>query len=347
MNPSTTAYVRWFSPTLTCWAHFVVIHSISFDVSGRWRGEWALSAFFVILSNCVCNDFISNFRSFQTSIQLFNPDIVIILGDVFDEGNWVNHKGFQEYVDRFKAIFRVPPETRLYAVHGNHDINFHYRMHSYLISRFNDAFNTTGVRLIHEKKVLSDGTKKMFNFVTVNSMAMEGDGCELCSEAENQIKAIAKKLEKLQKNSKFSAPIILQHFPTFRESDEACQETNSVHSEKYREKWETLSASATNFIKANLQPRLFLSGHSHHFCRLNNSVGVEEFTIASFNWRNINNPSFLLAAFTAEEYSMSLCELPRETTVIGCYAVGVLVILVCAVCDVVRRLKSRRKIRIE
>lgn len=259
----------------------------------------------------------------------------------------MDEKGFQQYVDRFKSIFRVPDGMRLYAVHGNHDVNFHYRMHPYFVSRFNHAFNTSGVRLIREKKVLQDGTKKMFNFVTINSMALEGDACALCKEAESEIKFISRKMEKLQQNNKYSQPIILQHFPTFRESDEICQETNSVHSEKYREKWETLSVEATNFIADTLKPRLFLSGHSHHYCRLNNSVGVEEFTIASFNWRNLNNPSFMLAVFTANEYSMSLCELPKETTVIGCYVVGVLVILGCAVYGVWLRFKSRTKIRIE
>lgn len=287
------------------------------------------------------------FRSFQTSIQLFDPDIVIVLGDVFDEGNWVDHKGFLEYVERFKTIFRVPEKTRMYAVHGNHDVSFHYRMHPYLLGRFNNAFNTTGVRLIREKKILNDGTKKMFNFVSINSMAMEGDGCALCKEAEFEIKAIKRKMGKLKENKKYSAPIVLQHFPTFRESDEKCQDTNSVHNDKYREKWETLSAEATKFIAENLNPRLFLSGHSHHYCRINNSVGVEEFTIASFNWRNLNNPSFLLAVFTSEEYSVSLCELPKESTVISCYVVGVLVILIYSIYDVVKRIKSRKKVRIE
>lgn len=28
-----------------------------------------------------------------------------MLGDIFDEGNWVNEKAFQEYVDRFQSIF--------------------------------------------------------------------------------------------------------------------------------------------------------------------------------------------------------------------------------------------------
>lgn len=33
------------------------------------------------------------FRSFTTAMQIFKPEVVFILGDVFDEGNWVNDKG--------------------------------------------------------------------------------------------------------------------------------------------------------------------------------------------------------------------------------------------------------------
>lgn len=119
------------------------------------------------------------FRSFQTAIQMFKPDVVLILGDIFDEGNWVNDRQFEEYVDRFKSIFEVPQSTKLYAIHGNHDINFHYQMHPYLINRFNRAFNSSGVRLIREKKKTKSGESRIINFVSINSMAMEGDGCNL------------------------------------------------------------------------------------------------------------------------------------------------------------------------
>lgn len=119
------------------------------------------------------------FRSFQTAIQLFEPDVVLILGDIFDEGNWVNDRQFDEYVGRFKSIFEVPATTKLYAIHGNHDINFHYQMHPYLINRFNRAFNSSGVRLIREKKKTKSGESRIVNFVSINSMAMEGDGCTL------------------------------------------------------------------------------------------------------------------------------------------------------------------------
>lgn len=54
------------------------------------------------------------------------------------------------------------------------------------------------------------------------------------------------------------------------------------------------------FIEGNLlKPRLALSGHSHHYCRVINNWGVEEYTVSSFNWRNKINPSFLMVSTLA------------------------------------------------
>lgn len=95
----------------------------------------------------------------------------------------------------------------------------------------------------------------------------------------------------------YSRPILLQHFPTYRESDAECTEHDSPFIEYYREEWEVVSMNATEYLRQKFEPRLALSGHSHHFCATNSRLGVPEYTIASFSWRNKNNPSFLLVIF--------------------------------------------------
>ena len=109
---------------------------------------------------------------------------------------------------------------------------------------------------------------------------------------------------------------------------------NSINLDKYREKWDTLSLESTKFLGKQLDPRAFFSGHSHHNCRIKNSLGIDEYTIASFNWRNINNPSFLLTIFTDSDYSVSKCDSPKETTVICCYVAGVILSLVLSFIDI-------------
>lgn len=66
-------------------------------------------------------------RAFQTALFLHKPDVVFILGDLFDEGDMVNRQQFQNYVQRFKRIFRTPKSVPIFSVAGNHDIGFHYK----------------------------------------------------------------------------------------------------------------------------------------------------------------------------------------------------------------------------
>ena len=66
-------------------------------------------------------------RAFQTAIWLHQPDVVFILGDIFDEGQWVDDEHFEAYVLRFYDIFRTPDNVQVFSAVGNHDVGFHYR----------------------------------------------------------------------------------------------------------------------------------------------------------------------------------------------------------------------------
>ena len=49
-----------------------------------------------------------------------------------------------------------------------------------------------------------------------------------------------------------------------------------------------------------LNPRLIVSGHTHHGCHRIHDNGVPEWTVASFSWRNKKGPSFLLVCLLNE-----------------------------------------------
>lgn len=100
-------------------------------------------------------------RAFQTTMTLFQPDVVFILGkfetpqvrtlgvvilnsplflysissekmqwfsgDLFDEGEQVNDQQFQAYAARFQRLFHVPQGTQIFGALGNHDVGFHYK----------------------------------------------------------------------------------------------------------------------------------------------------------------------------------------------------------------------------
>lgn len=86
------------------------------------------------------------------------------------------------------------------------------------LNRFTKSFNVSNAvdYVVIERNI----------FILINSMAMEGDYCMMCTEAKLEIKRIStilkctknfvhgKCYEKL--NINYTRPIIMQHFPLFR-----------------------------------------------------------------------------------------------------------------------------------
>uniref|UniRef100_D3TPS9 Metallophosphoesterase 1 homolog n=1 Tax=Glossina morsitans morsitans TaxID=37546 RepID=D3TPS9_GLOMM len=275
-------------------------------------------------------------RAFQASITIHYPDVVFILGDLFDEGYFVNQHYFREYIRRFRSYFHTPQHIRLISIAGNHDIGFHYRMQPYVVNRFKRHLNYTGIHLYTVNKV---------HFILINSMAMENDGCSFCKNALKDLYNIKDKLdclrnvhtcpdmETIQNHQCYSRPIVMQHFPTYRKSDKSCKEHDYLEIEEYREKWEVLSRNSTDWLGELLQPRLSFAGHSHNYCHSINRWGVDEYTLASFNWRNKINPSFLMATLTPENHLVSKCNMLEQQTVVNVYLCAIFLLIVALVRD--------------
>ncbi|XP_057383076.1 metallophosphoesterase 1 isoform X3 [Balaenoptera acutorostrata] len=354
-------------------------------------------------------------RAFQTALWLLQPEVVFILGDIFDEGKWsssqhvgsqfpnqrsnprplhwecslnqLDHQGspledifknslkfprtvlsctkkvlvqaWADDVGRFWKIFRHPPHVQLRAVAGNHDIGFHYQMNTYKIKRFEKVFNPE--RLFSWKGInfCVPGTQSpadctggpwliscpCLSFVMVNSVALEGDGCDICSGAEAELLEISHRLNCSREQEHrpqecgdgqrlpASAPILLQHFPLYRRNDANCSgEDAAPPDEKYtpfKERYDVLSQEASRKLLWWLRPRLVLSGHTHSACEVLHGAGVLEVSVPSFSWRNRNNPSFIMGSITPTEYALAKCYLPCEDTVLTtyCTAAGGLVLL--------------------
>ncbi|XP_076332462.1 metallophosphoesterase 1-like [Tachypleus tridentatus] len=267
-------------------------------------------------------------RAFQTALTIFSPDVIFILGDVFDEGLWCSDKEFSYYVNRYNSLFYAPEKTNRYVVVGNHDIGFHYSVSKHHKERFERAFNVSSVQFV----VIQGNI-----FIMLNSMAMVGDGCSLCQEAEDQLREVAHFLRCTKGEAHFgchrygslpsySRPVFLQHFPMYRESDAICSEPDSAppleKNLKFREHWECLSKQASDRIIKLLNPRVMFSGHTHHGCFSQHWEGIPEWTLPSFSWRNKKNPSFMLGIFTPNNYSLRKCYMPVENTVFMLYFVG-------------------------
>ena len=91
-------------------------------------------------------------------------------------------KKWAYYEKRVKELFYTDDDhdkkpdsktTKLIVIVGNHDIGFHYDMKEKKIQRFNNSFNGQQFVHLYQPKERND-----LNFVIVNSMAMENDGCQ-------------------------------------------------------------------------------------------------------------------------------------------------------------------------
>uniref|UniRef100_A0A1I7X2U0 Metallophos domain-containing protein n=1 Tax=Heterorhabditis bacteriophora TaxID=37862 RepID=A0A1I7X2U0_HETBA len=144
-------------------------------------------------------------------------------------------------------------------------------------------------------------------------MAMHGDGCRLCYEAEVEVEKLAS-IFKCAKNitcnqpgvakfRPFRRPILLQHFPLYRRNDDECVPDDdfdhivSNEDEQYRPLWETLSEESTLMLIRKLNPIAVFNGHTHKGCRKrwSHPTSFWEYTINSFSWRNGDRPTFLMA----------------------------------------------------
>uniref|UniRef100_A0A1A8FM99 Metallophosphoesterase 1 n=1 Tax=Nothobranchius korthausae TaxID=1143690 RepID=A0A1A8FM99_9TELE len=284
-------------------------------------------------------------RAFQTALWLLKPEIVFILGDIFDEGKWSSQKHWEDDVRRFHRMFRHSPDTELVVLVGNHDIGFHYEMDWFKLQRFEKVFNASSTRIV---------TTKGVNFLLVNSVALHGDGCPICQSVEKELIKLSRDLncsfQSSQSNSEGTencegsqtypptAPIMLQHYPLYRVSDASCTGQDAAPPEErhllFREKYDVLSKEASQRLLQWFKPRLILSGHTHSGCEVLHDNKYPEISVPSFSWRNRNNPSFILASVSPSSYTLSKCFMPEESTVIGvyCSAGACLLLLVLAHC---------------
>lgn len=187
--------------------------------------------------------------------------------------------------------------------------------------------------------------------------SVPGDDCFLCKPAREKLRDIGKELDCLEDKEHcevedlglevFNRPILLQHFPLFRKSDADCLPDFDEAPDKkvpFREGWDCLTEESSQELLTLIKPRLVLSGHTHHGCRLKHG-NIPEWSVSSFSWRNRNNPTFILATITPEDYALEKCFLPEEDTVIQFYIVGAIFSLFWWSMGCIRRLVNGNRRR--
>ncbi|CAL4140717.1 unnamed protein product, partial [Meganyctiphanes norvegica] len=83
----------------------------------------------------------------------------------------------------------------------------------------------------------------------------------------------------------------------------------------------------------DLNPRLALSGHTHHGCHVKHRITedlpntMHEYTIPSFSWRNKKSPTFTMLTLAPNNYAVYKCHMPQENTVYAMYMIAFILLI--------------------
>ncbi|XP_023943355.2 metallophosphoesterase 1 [Bicyclus anynana] len=287
----------------------------------KWRREWQMH------------------QAFQAIIKLHSPEAVFVLGDLFDEGEWTDEEQFNEYVERFHKLFALPDDIKMFVAVGNHDIGFHNYIRRDVAVRFTKLLKAPSVQ-----HVILKGN----HFVLLNSMALQGDSCRLCTGARQKIEKVSENLTKCAEDANqcykgnlrfnYSHPILMQHFPLYRVSDAICTEPDAPplpgRNKLFRIKFDALSKESTEYIVSKIKPRAAFGGHTHHGCLVQHNYNhfdrlkFLEYSVPSFSWRNRPDPKYMLVSISPSEYAVNKCGLPTENTIMLSAVVLLFVLLI-------------------
>lgn len=276
-------------------------------------------------------------QAFSISNSIYKPDVLVFLGDLFDEGSFSPDESFDRACSDFDRIFaydKVNQERII--VPGNHDVGFHDQMvyYPYLLQRFINRYKTTpNIGLVKSPKFNN------LNIIVINSMSFYNDTCSICSHSIAATEQLANYLDGIRNknSSQFSAPIILKHIPLYRVDDLNCIYPSYLHDKVKKINFEgndVFHIAASRFILRKLRPRLILSGHSHMECQTTHNnpdipeETVNELTLSSFNHKYAEvKPNFLLLSANSTHVFTKYCNLVDEWVIVAVYVTTVIIIV--------------------
>eukprot|EP00897_Mesotaenium_endlicherianum_P002941 jgi/Mesen1/2675/ME000167S01826 len=298
-------------------------HSWSID---RFRREWCMK------------------RALQRALYQLHPDMVLVLGDISDNGSEATDDEWKAIVKRFRRITGRPSELPVHVVAGNHDVGDYGKLKADVVQRFGNKF---AARNPSSSSIFEWGN---LSFVSLNAMSLTGDGSPLCTETEKVVELASKtdKNKRLLANlpeygsikdeggkasfeGSFEAakdtlnksvdaepagPVLLLHLPLYRVDESVCEKIDIPRCGP----WHQVEGACLDINAAS--DLIVFSAHTHRSCSRMHPGGIQEVTVPSFSWKNRDDPAFLLAAFYPNgTIWMQQCPLPRESIVLGTYAI--------------------------
>lgn len=268
-------------------------------------------------------------QAFSIANTIYQPDVIVFLGDLLDEASFASDSMFRESIADFEKIFVHMPHQERIIVPGNHDVGFHDRMIMlpYFLNRFSAYFKST--RTI---ELLRLNQANHLNIVASNSMAFYNDTCDFCSSSVASTNLIAERLDNQEQENpeSFSSPILFHHIPFYRYDDKDCELLGSDTSDKNREGIDVTHKIKSRFVLGSLKPRVVISGHSHLYCRTMHKIGeqtYEEITVPSFNHKYAQTkPGLLLLTANKKRVMAHHCYLVNEWLILLIYIVALVIV---------------------
>ncbi|KNC82962.1 hypothetical protein SARC_04755 [Sphaeroforma arctica JP610] len=222
-------------------------------------------------------------------VQYMSPDVVVILGDVLDEGYQADDESYVEYLDRFNSIFSPDMVSRI-IVPGDNDIG-------------GEGRDTQDYKQVHrfedwQGAVNQKSSLKGIEFVSINILALTAQ-----QKTVESIKSTTQFVHDYTPVETFS--VLLSHAPT-------------TMLPKDKQRW----------LVENIQPNLILSGHTHisgqQVSRGHSGSDLLEWTAPTFSYRmGVSKIGFLsiLVDPITHQVSMHECWLPSRYNHLAMYGV--------------------------
>lgn len=105
------------------------------------------------------------YKTFQQALSFSDPDVVIYLGDLLDEGNIATTEQYNRYIQRFHSIFLTPQYVKSVHIAGDNDIG----------GENGEYISNTNIRRFEIEFMKDDilDLKDQIRFFKINRMALD------------------------------------------------------------------------------------------------------------------------------------------------------------------------------
>ncbi|KXN85329.1 Cell division control protein 1 [Leucoagaricus sp. SymC.cos] len=247
-------------------------------------------------------------KNWQAAIAK-NPDVVIFLGDMMDNGRMdMSDAEYEEYYSRFKSIFRTKNQAPQYFIPGNHDIGLQSRpaFSRYALKRYATHFGP-----LNDRFSVANHTLVLFDAPDFVQEDYERAGqYESFAEWRPRIGRSFEFVKKLHDERDSNPLVLFTHIPLYRPDGKSCgsfREKGTIRPGVGFGYQNTLGKHSTAYLLGQLRPTVVFSGDDHDYCEhIHQSVisyPVREITVKSLSMAmNVQRPAFQLLSLFPEPY---------------------------------------------